>query len=173
MNISILGVIPWRELAQSGAANSKLYVVSTMMERVYGHGAVSIHSGGRVSLYRDEHQHSRGHPVAGTGAIGSGEQQVVRGLDHDGARVRARRRFGDFGAGDVDCIRVGVFADAGVLASAVCGGARWGLFSGLRARASCTSVPLCVGAGAGGSGGPGLLPAAFRLVFVAESGTDR
>ena len=42
MNISILGVIPWRELAQSGAANSKLYVVSTMMERVYGHGAASV-----------------------------------------------------------------------------------------------------------------------------------
>src|SRR6201998_1855631 len=28
MNISILGVIPWRELAQAGASNSKLYVVS-------------------------------------------------------------------------------------------------------------------------------------------------
>jgi amino acid transporter len=42
MNISILGVIPWRELAQSGASNSKLYVVSTMMERVYGHGAASV-----------------------------------------------------------------------------------------------------------------------------------
>jgi basic amino acid/polyamine antiporter, APA family len=41
MNISILGVIPWRELAQSGAANSKLYVVSTMMQRVYGQGAAS------------------------------------------------------------------------------------------------------------------------------------
>ncbi len=41
MNISILGVIPWRELAQSGAANNKLYVVSTMMQRVYGHGAAS------------------------------------------------------------------------------------------------------------------------------------
>jgi amino acid transporter len=42
MNISILGVIPWRELAQSGASNSKLYVVSTMMERIYGHRAGSI-----------------------------------------------------------------------------------------------------------------------------------
>ena len=42
MNISILGVIPWRELTHSGAANSKLYVVSTMMERVYGHGAGSV-----------------------------------------------------------------------------------------------------------------------------------
>jgi amino acid transporter len=42
MNISILGVIPWRELTHSGASNSKLYVVSTMMERVYGHGAGSV-----------------------------------------------------------------------------------------------------------------------------------
>jgi APA family basic amino acid/polyamine antiporter len=42
MNISILGVIPWRELAKSGASNSKLYVVSTLMERVYGHGAASL-----------------------------------------------------------------------------------------------------------------------------------
>jgi len=42
MNVSILGVIPWREMANSGAANSKLYVVSTLMERVYGHGAGSV-----------------------------------------------------------------------------------------------------------------------------------
>ena len=42
MNVSILGVIPWREMARSGAANSKLYVVSTLMERVYGHGAASV-----------------------------------------------------------------------------------------------------------------------------------
>ena len=44
MNISILGVIPWRELAQAGASNSKLYVVSILMQRVYGHGAASITS---------------------------------------------------------------------------------------------------------------------------------
>ena len=42
MNVSILGVIPWRELAQSGASNSKLYVVSTLMQRVYGHGAGAV-----------------------------------------------------------------------------------------------------------------------------------
>jgi len=42
MNVSILGVIPWREMARSGAANSKLYVVSTLMERVYGRGAGSV-----------------------------------------------------------------------------------------------------------------------------------
>ena len=42
MNVSILGVIPWRELAQSGASNSKLYVVATLMQRVYGQGAASL-----------------------------------------------------------------------------------------------------------------------------------
>jgi APA family basic amino acid/polyamine antiporter len=36
MNISILGVVPWRELVQSGASNSRLYVVSTFMQRAYG-----------------------------------------------------------------------------------------------------------------------------------------
>jgi len=36
MNISILGVMPWREMVQSGASNSKLYVVSTFMQRAYG-----------------------------------------------------------------------------------------------------------------------------------------
>ncbi len=42
MNISILGVVPWREMVQSGASNSKLYVVSTFMQRAYGHGAGSV-----------------------------------------------------------------------------------------------------------------------------------
>jgi APA family basic amino acid/polyamine antiporter len=42
MNVSILGVVPWRELAQSGTSNSKLYVVSTFMQRTYGHGAASV-----------------------------------------------------------------------------------------------------------------------------------
>jgi APA family basic amino acid/polyamine antiporter len=42
MNVSILGVIPWRELAQAGASNSKLYVVATLMQRVYGQAAASL-----------------------------------------------------------------------------------------------------------------------------------
>jgi len=42
MNISILGVLPWRELVQSGESNSRLYVVSTFMQRAYGHGAGSL-----------------------------------------------------------------------------------------------------------------------------------
>jgi amino acid transporter len=42
MNVSILGVVPWRELAQVGVSNNKLYVVSTFMQRVYGHGAGAV-----------------------------------------------------------------------------------------------------------------------------------
>ena len=42
MNVSILGVIPWQEMAQAGASNSKLYVVATLMQRVYGQGAASL-----------------------------------------------------------------------------------------------------------------------------------
>src|SRR5580765_1260368 len=36
MNISILGVVPWRELDQAAATDSRFYVVSTMMQRLYG-----------------------------------------------------------------------------------------------------------------------------------------
>jgi basic amino acid/polyamine antiporter, APA family len=36
MNVSILGVVPWRELDQAAASESRFYVVSTMMQRIYG-----------------------------------------------------------------------------------------------------------------------------------------
>jgi amino acid transporter len=39
MNISILGVVPWRELAGAGKSESRYYVVSLMMQRVYGNWA--------------------------------------------------------------------------------------------------------------------------------------
>jgi basic amino acid/polyamine antiporter, APA family len=39
MNISILGVIPWRELEQAAKSESRFYIISTMMERTYGHWA--------------------------------------------------------------------------------------------------------------------------------------
>ena len=35
MNISILGVLPWRELDQAAGANARNYVISTMMQRLY------------------------------------------------------------------------------------------------------------------------------------------
>ncbi|MBV8207489.1 MAG: amino acid permease [Acidobacteria bacterium] len=41
MNISILGVVPWREL-QNVHANTRYYVVSTLMERLYGRWAGSL-----------------------------------------------------------------------------------------------------------------------------------
>jgi basic amino acid/polyamine antiporter, APA family len=39
MNISILGVVPWRELEAAAHSGKQQYVISTMMERLYGHTA--------------------------------------------------------------------------------------------------------------------------------------
>jgi len=36
MNIGILGVLPWRELDQAAQTNTSTYVISTMMQRLYG-----------------------------------------------------------------------------------------------------------------------------------------
>jgi len=76
-----------------------------------------------MSICSNERRHSRRHSVAGTGAVGGVEQQAVCRLDSDAARVWARRRFDDFGAGNVDGIRIGVFADIGVFAGAIRSGA--------------------------------------------------
>jgi amino acid transporter len=45
MNISILGVVPWRDMVQDGDSNSRLHVVSVFMQRVYGHRAAAVVSG--------------------------------------------------------------------------------------------------------------------------------
>ncbi len=45
MNISILGVIPWRELDQTARSGGNNYVISLMMERIYGHWAGLLISG--------------------------------------------------------------------------------------------------------------------------------
>ena len=42
MNVSILGVVPWRELDRAAATESRFYVVSTMMQKVYGTRAGQI-----------------------------------------------------------------------------------------------------------------------------------
>ena len=42
MNISILGVLPWRELAASAQTESRFYVISTFMERIHGHTAAVV-----------------------------------------------------------------------------------------------------------------------------------
>jgi APA family basic amino acid/polyamine antiporter len=45
MNLSILGVVPWQEMLQSGAENNKLYVVSIFMQRIYGSWAANLVTG--------------------------------------------------------------------------------------------------------------------------------
>jgi amino acid transporter len=42
MNISILGVVPWQELAQAAKSDSHFYVASTLMQRTYGTHAAQI-----------------------------------------------------------------------------------------------------------------------------------
>lgn len=44
MNTSILGVVPWQELAAEAQSNTRPFVISTMMERLYGHSAAVIAS---------------------------------------------------------------------------------------------------------------------------------
>jgi APA family basic amino acid/polyamine antiporter len=45
MNICILGVVPWQEVAQAGQSNRGLYVVSIFMARVYGTWAAKLAAG--------------------------------------------------------------------------------------------------------------------------------
>jgi len=45
MNLSILGVVPWQEITQSGASNRGLYVVSVFMQRIYGPWAANLVTG--------------------------------------------------------------------------------------------------------------------------------
>ena len=42
MNISIIGVIPWRELDAASTSDTRFYIISTMMQRIYGGWAGSI-----------------------------------------------------------------------------------------------------------------------------------
>ncbi len=42
MNVSILAVVPWREMLASHGANSGLYVVSLFMQRIYGNWAARL-----------------------------------------------------------------------------------------------------------------------------------
>ncbi|HUK46386.1 MAG TPA: APC family permease [Terriglobales bacterium] len=42
MNISILGVVDWREMLHAQSSNNRLYVVSTFMQRIYGPWAANL-----------------------------------------------------------------------------------------------------------------------------------
>jgi basic amino acid/polyamine antiporter, APA family len=45
MNVSILGVLPWQEIARTGESNGGLYVISIFMQRIYGPWAAQLASG--------------------------------------------------------------------------------------------------------------------------------
>ena len=45
MNVSILAVVPWREMVQAGQNNSGLYVVSLFMQKIYGAWAARLVTG--------------------------------------------------------------------------------------------------------------------------------
>src|ERR1035441_7410403 len=45
MNVSVLGVLPWREIAQGGQSGGGLYVISIFMQRIYGAWAAKLASG--------------------------------------------------------------------------------------------------------------------------------
>lgn len=43
MNISVLGVLPWQELArETGDTHARMFTMAVFMERLYGHGAASV-----------------------------------------------------------------------------------------------------------------------------------
>jgi amino acid transporter len=42
MNVCVLGVIPWQEVARSGQSNSGLYVISVFMKKIYGAWAANV-----------------------------------------------------------------------------------------------------------------------------------
>jgi APA family basic amino acid/polyamine antiporter len=45
MNLSVLGVIDWREVIGAAQSNNKLYVFSTFMQRIYGNWAATVITG--------------------------------------------------------------------------------------------------------------------------------
>ncbi len=42
MNISVLGVLPWREMAQNIDSHARMFTMAVFMERLYGHTAASV-----------------------------------------------------------------------------------------------------------------------------------
>lgn len=42
MNISILGVLPWREVSETAGSDARKYIVSLFMQKIYGHWAGNL-----------------------------------------------------------------------------------------------------------------------------------
>jgi amino acid transporter len=42
MNVSVLGVLPWREMAQNTDSHARMFTMAVFMERLYGHAAGGV-----------------------------------------------------------------------------------------------------------------------------------
>ncbi len=42
MNISMIGVVPWQEMVQAAKSDTRMYVASSVMQRIYGHTAAYV-----------------------------------------------------------------------------------------------------------------------------------
>ena len=42
MNVSVLGVLPWREMTQNGDSHAQMFTMAVFMERLYGHAAAGV-----------------------------------------------------------------------------------------------------------------------------------
>jgi amino acid transporter len=42
MNVSVLGVLPWREMAQNTDSHARMFTMAVFMERLYGHAAAGV-----------------------------------------------------------------------------------------------------------------------------------
>jgi amino acid transporter len=42
MNVSVLGVLPWREMAQNTDTHARMFTMAVFMERLYGHTAAGV-----------------------------------------------------------------------------------------------------------------------------------
>lgn len=42
MNISVLGVLPWREMTADATAHARMFTMAVFMERIYGHEAAAV-----------------------------------------------------------------------------------------------------------------------------------
>lgn len=42
MNISVLGVLPWREMAQNSDSHARMFTMAVFMESLYGHAAAGV-----------------------------------------------------------------------------------------------------------------------------------
>ncbi len=42
MNVSVLGVLPWREMTQNTDSHARMFTMAVFMERIYGHAAAGV-----------------------------------------------------------------------------------------------------------------------------------